>query len=76
MASNRPQESAVHLLSYLALIKLTRSAAGQQSVAAHLPRVAAAVLHGLDLDRPNLRRDCVMVRLRRPLASSHPRASV
>ena len=66
MAGSKLQDPAVHLLSYLALIKLTRSSAGQQSLAAHLPRVAAAVLHGLDLDRPALRRECVMVRLMEP----------
>ena len=61
MAGGEPPESAMHLLSFLALIRLAHSAAGQQALAAHLPRVAAAVLHGLNLDSPVLRRNCVMV---------------
>ena len=61
MAGSEPVESTAHLLSFLALIRLAHTAGGQQALVPHLPRVVAAVLHGLDLDRPALRRNCVMV---------------
>ena len=55
-------DSAAHLLTFLALIRLVHLPSGQQLLALHLPVTAAVLLKGIHLDHAALRRTCLPVR--------------